>query len=252
MLNKFQEYFSQLNGWPLVGIIVFLLFLSGPILFVIIKICQFLFYVIKFNFNFLINNFNFFPKEQKQNNDIPKSSNISINNTPPVQHENLSLIELKMIELKQREYNNKNQQSQQNNFLKLEIDQKIHQNKIEDKFEIYKLEQKMSILEKEIQKLSINSSLPNSQNVNEEKSNLNNVENEILTKQIPESLKEIFEKISDFENVQLYMLNKIMDNNHNKASYYDSNKNVLYVNPQDLNFFKTFLINKQKENKRLN
>lgn len=143
-----------------------------------------------------------------------------------------------MIELKQREYNNKNQQLQQNNLLQLELNQKLHQNKMEEKFELYKLEQKIVSLEKEIQRLSGNNNFQNKNNTGETNDHL------------PETLKEIFDKISDFENVQLFMLNKMI-NNENK-SYYDSHKNALYINPQDLNFVKNFLVNKQKENKRFN
>ncbi|AYJ01523.1 hypothetical protein CWO85_03405 [Candidatus Phytoplasma ziziphi] len=222
--------------------------LIGPILILIIKLCQILFFIIKCNCNFLIKNLNPKKNTQTKDNDFSEPSNISISNNHPSQNENLSLIELKILEMKQKENNNRHQE---NSLLRLEMNQQIYQNKLEDKLEIHKLEQKIFFLEKEMQRIQNNEIIDKNRKENFSKNYDNNFsekdnsteENDFVKNQIPESLNKIFEKISDFENVQLLMLNKMM----NDKSYYDSDKNVLYINPQDINFVKNFLIGKQKK-----
>ncbi|MDV3168030.1 MAG: hypothetical protein Q8781_00630 [Candidatus Phytoplasma stylosanthis] len=219
--------------------------------------------MLKFNLNFIFSS----NKKNKNNKDKCSfdDSKISITNNPTLNRSDLSLIELKMLESHHKE--NKNQINQQN-ILRLEMDQKINQMKLENKIfsieqknylEKHKLEQQIIFLEKEIEKIKNKnksnqktesfSEKQEDKNINEEKINLDYID-KVIKKQMPKSLKKIFEKISDLENVQLHILNKLMYKNKN--SYYDHSKNILYVKEKDLVFIKTLLFQKKEENKRLN
>jgi hypothetical protein len=244
---------NYIKGHVILFTIIFLLSI-GPILFLIIKSCQMLFFIFKCNLNFLIKNLNTKKNTQNKDNDSSEPSKISINNNHPPQNENFSLIELKILEMEQKENNNR---YQENSLLRLEMNQKIYQNKMEEKLEIHKLEQKIFLLEKEMQRIQNKEFIDKNRrkqfykNYDDDFSEKDDYtqEDDFVKNKIPESLNKIFEKISDFENVQLLMLNKMM----NDKSYYDSDKNVLYINPKDINFVKNFLIDKQKrENKKLN
>ncbi|MDC9032002.1 hypothetical protein [Columbia Basin potato purple top phytoplasma] len=247
LLEYFKEIFSGKATFLqyFLFVIIILIFI-GPILFILFKAIYFIFFIMKCNLDFIKTFVSSNNKSSADNSDSSENPKISINNHSSPDKNNLSLIELKMMEFNQRD----NNQIQQNNFLRLEMDQKINQNKMEEKFEILRLEQKMFFLEKEIQRLSNQNDAKN-QNSHFSKDDNYDTNDELIRKKIPDYLKQIFEKISDLENVQLLMLNKMMTNN-NDNSYYDPDKNVLYVNPKDLDFFKLFLISKNKEKKRLN
>ncbi|MFW8664832.1 hypothetical protein ACOES3_03180, partial [Candidatus Phytoplasma citri] len=79
---------------------------------------------------------------------------------------------------------------------------------------------------------------------------------EALKKQIPESLKKIFDQMENFAEIQLFMLNNMPIENRNNFynvshSYYDSKNKALYIDPKDLIFVKSLLIEKQKQFKQI-
>ncbi|MDV3205465.1 MAG: hypothetical protein Q8899_01710 [Weeping tea tree witches'-broom phytoplasma] len=230
--------------------------------------------LIKFLCNILLLNFNFIFKKKKDidnihNKEIPQ---ISIQNQMPYGENtdnNLTLIELKMLEIHQRETRNS-----KDNLLRLELNQhkietRLELNQQKSYFEKEILKQQISYLEKELNKIqSYNNNMFNGinnngnykANNNDDKKSVNNIKeatnlslkDENLQKQIPESLQKIFDKIENFTEIQLFMLNNMpVNNNSPSQSYYDHQKKVLYVEPKDLLFVRTLLIEKQQKYKGL-
>jgi hypothetical protein len=265
IFNKIEQiYHNNIFGFFLLLFLVLIgLVFIGPIIslicFLIKSIFKIFYHIFLFNWNFIFNNF----KKKKKSQEKPQ---ISINNQIPYQYDekNLTLIEMKILEIAQRERENKNSQ---HNLLKLELNQHKIENKIElneqkNYFEKKILEQQIKFLEKEIEKIKQkkdddninhqkqknNSKKQNINKKNEIEKNLSFID-EAIKKQIPENLKKIFEEIENLKNTQFFILENMIQN-HN--SYYDKNQNILYINPKDLFFIKKLLIDKSKEQKKLN
>ncbi|KXT29171.1 hypothetical protein AXA84_0323 [Candidatus Phytoplasma oryzae] len=243
-------------------LIFVVLILIGPIIFFVLffikTVFRILYYIFLFNWNFI---FGKKPKNKKNNDEIPQ---ISINNQHPNYNEkNLTLIEMKILEINQKE----NRQSH-HNLIKLELNQNKLENKIElneqkNYFEKKLLEQQIKFLEKEIEKIKnkeINKKqeqeeilkINNLKQKQEYDINLSNIEEteENFSKynKIPEDLKKIFDKITNLENIQFYILSNIIKNN---KSYYDEKKHIFYIIPKDLIFIKSILSKKNEENEKL-
>ncbi|QTX02761.1 hypothetical protein LFWB_1910 [Candidatus Phytoplasma luffae] len=269
-ITNFMKYHPWFFAFICFTIFSILFCFYGPIIKAIYKLSEFICKIFVFNFNFLFDK----NKVEKSNNSEGNDSQ----NNPSLNNDNknnnvLSLIEMKMMELNYKsKENNNNNETQKQNLFRLEIEQKLHKYQIENKLSLIEQEQKHSLekqdLKQEIYFLkhqmqshikrnetqSLNFDNPGKESFDREKKEFESI-NEFFKKQIPESLKQIFEKISDVENIQLCMLDKIIDGKNDQKvndSYYDSYKNVLYVNEKDLFFIKTLLEDKKKEQKRLN
>ncbi|MDV3167122.1 MAG: hypothetical protein Q8784_01690 [Vigna little leaf phytoplasma] len=243
------------NDWVNFVIISLFLLILGPIIIYILKIFG----------KLLLNYYRFiwdllFPESNK-NNSLTESSSpqISINNKPqpaflPKNDKDLTLIEIKMIELAQKEENQKQYNSLHLELIKNKLQNKIELNEQKHYFENKLLEQKISNLEKQLQKQvfkqsqnqyskdnKINKTDDIAKDKTAEQISLDIIE-ESVKNQIPNYLKEIFEKVENIENIQLFMLKNTID----KKSYYDHDHNTLYIHPNDLVFIKT-LLNKEEE-----
>ncbi|MEZ0180541.1 hypothetical protein ['Camptotheca acuminata' phytoplasma] len=260
-LQQFLNYLGlSQNPWIIIVLIILALPMFPVFIFGLFKVLYFILYF-NYNFIFLKNKSN----DKKTNNENdPDLNKILINNSPIPNNSNnvdLSLIELKMLECNYKQSQDKSSDKQQ--IFRLEIEQKLHQTTVDQKLELIKyenilkeqkFEQQIFYLKQEIKRLkNDNNNLKEdksfSNNENAKKIDLDSI-NEAINKQIPESLKKIFDKISDFENIQLFILNKLMDQ-QKKDTYYDPQKNILYINEEDLVFAKNLLNDKKKEQKRL-
>ncbi|WP_153369147.1 DUF5320 domain-containing protein [Candidatus Phytoplasma sacchari] len=267
-----EQFFDKINNLYHNNTIEFLFFilLTFIILALIGPIISFIFFFIKIVFKalyrILIFNWNFiFGKNQKEQKKYTENPKISINNQYPDYNNNnkdLTLIEMKILELNQRE----NRQSHHNLF-QIELNQhklenKLELNKQKNYFEKKMLEQQIKSLEKEIEKIKNkektefqkqnDAKIKEYDNKNNKQKNNQNIDLSIIdedfVKQIPDYLKKIFYKIKNLENIQFYILNNIMNN---KESYYNEDEHAFYVNPKDLVFIKKILIQKNEKIKKL-
>ncbi len=242
--------------------------------------------LIKLLMRFVLFLLNFFFGEEKEKNDVNNENpQISIQNQLSddlYKNKNLSLIELTILDMQRRKEEEKNSREKDKDIDLIRLE--LYQSKLESKMELNQqqnffekelLKQKLELLEKELLKNSIKNSFNfngneknqrkndhshnnpsnnnngnNSQegeNVNEKPIDLSFIE-ETINKQIPESLKKIFDQLKNVSEMQLFMLNN-MPMNDNSFSYYDDQKNALYIAPKDLPFVKTLLVD--KTNKQL-
>ncbi|MBP3059542.1 hypothetical protein FEF22_001980 [Texas Phoenix palm phytoplasma] len=269
------EVQTILNSYPILtksivsALIFMLICFSGPIIIIFLtlikKTIELIYRIFIFNLSYIFPHINN-EKEKVDNelnidkNNMQKDNNFSNDKN----NQNLTLIEMKILELENKEYKN---QFHQHNLFKLELNQHKIENKLELNeqkyyFETKRLENQITSLEKELDKVKQTKKYENYFCENENNKFMNkNKDNEFfqekidfdfideaLKKQIPGSLKKIFDRIENLENIQLFILNNIM----NVDSYYDSNKHALYIRPKDFIFVKNFLIDKQREQKKLN
>ncbi|WP_235728174.1 hypothetical protein [Italian clover phyllody phytoplasma] len=241
--------------------------------------------LVKLLMRFILFLLNFFFGEEKEKNDINNENpQISIQNQlsdDVYKNKNLSLIELTILDMKRKEETkNSREKDKDIDLIRLEL----YQSKLESKIELHQqqnffekelLKQKLELLEKELLKNSIKNSFNfngnkkkqrKNDNYNNNNYNDNNGNNsqegenvnkkpidlsffeETINKQIPESLKKIFDQLKNVSEMQLFMLNN-MPMNDNSFSYYDDQKNALYIDPKDLPFVKALLVD--KTNKQL-
>ncbi|KOR75247.1 hypothetical protein CPX_001792 [Candidatus Phytoplasma pruni] len=271
MVNEIWN--NILNNW-VAYLIVSLIILAGPLQKLIKLLMRFVLFLL-----------NFFFGEEKEKNDINnKNPQISIQNQlsdDVYKNKNLSLIELTILDMKRKEEaKNSREKDKDIDLIRLEL----YQSKLESKMELNQqqnffekelLKQKLELLEKELLKNSIKNSFnfngneknqrkndnsnnnnsndnngnnsPERENVNEKPIDLSFIE-ETINKQIPKSLKKIFDQLKNVSEMQLFMLNN-MPMNDNSFSYYDDQKNALYIDPKDLPFVKALLVD--KTNKQL-
>ncbi|WP_308704496.1 hypothetical protein [Candidatus Phytoplasma pruni] len=242
--------------------------------------------LIKLLMRFVLFLLNFFFGEEKEKNDVNNENpQISIQNQLSddlYKNKNLSLIELTILDMQRRKEEEKNSREKDKDIDLIRLE--LYQSKLESKMELNQqqnffekelLKQKLELLEKELLKNSIKNSFnfngneknqrkndhshnnpsnnnngnnsPEGENVNEKPIDLSFIE-ETINKQIPESLKKIFDQLKNVSEMQLFMLNN-MPMNDNSFSYYDDQKNALYIDPKDLPFVKTLLVD--KTNKQL-
>jgi hypothetical protein len=269
---------NNLKTYWVVYLILSSIILSGPIKKLIKLLMRFILFLLNF----------FFGEEKEKNDFNNEKPQISIQNQLSDDHfknnKNLSLIELTILDMK-RKSEEKNLREKDLDVIRLELNQNKLENKIDlnqqkDFFEKELLKQKVDFLEKELLKSSIKNSFNFNNNDDKNKSeninynndfnNNNSMKNkdnnskekesfyqkpidlsfieETINKQIPKSLKKIFDQLKNVSEMQLFMLNN-MPMNDNSFSYYDDKKNVLYIDPKDLPFVKTLLV--EKNNKQL-
>ncbi|EMR14674.1 MULTISPECIES: hypothetical protein [Candidatus Phytoplasma] len=281
MIMNIKEWLNRFpfeNYWWIYFLIIFMF--SEIIKIVLRKILTFIYRIFLLNFHFI---FNIQEEKTKDNqtselNTKTEVPNFSIQNQIPnelYQDKNLTLIELKMLEINRKENENKHKEQS----FRLELNQYKMETKIElqqqkNYFEQEMLKQQINNLEKELLKITTkpkfyhqDSSIKQESKNNTSKTNnklsqnlLENIDltfiDEALKKQIPESLKKIFDRMENFAEIQLFMLNNMPIENRNNFynvshSYYDSKNKALYIDPKDLIFVKSLLIEKQKQFKQI-
>ncbi|MDV3174707.1 MAG: hypothetical protein Q8831_01470 ['Bonamia sp.' little leaf phytoplasma] len=281
MMINIKEWLNRFpfeNYWWIYFLSIFMF--SEIIKIVLRKVLTFIYRILLLNFNFIFN-IQEYKNKDNQNPELNKTIEVpkfSIKNQLPnelYQDKNLTLIELKMLEINQKENENKNKEQA----FRLELNQYKMETKIElqqqkNYFEQEMLKQQIKNLETELLKIntdskiyhensSIKKDLKNNNLDNNKDLSQNVLENidltfidEALKKQIPESLKKIFDKMENFAEIQLFMLNNMPIENYNNFSnvshsYYDSKNKALYIDPKDLIFVKSLLIEKQKQFKQI-
>ncbi|MGE9276822.1 MAG: hypothetical protein ACQKHC_03020 [Candidatus Phytoplasma pruni] len=267
-----NNIFNHLKNYWVPYLILSSIILAGPLQKLVKLLMRFVLFLL-----------NFFFGEEK--NDINKENpQISIQNQlsdDVYKNKNLSLIELTILEMNRKEEaKNSREKDKDIDLIRLEL----YQSKLERKIELHQqqnffekelLKQKLELLEKELLKNSIKNSFnfngneknqrknensnnnnsndnngnnsPEGENVNKKPIDLSFIE-ETINKQIPESLKKIFNQLKNVSEMQLFMLNN-MPMNNNSFSYYDDQKNALYIDPKDFPFVKALLVD--KTNKQL-
>ncbi|MDO8059028.1 hypothetical protein OC683_00100 ['Crotalaria aegyptiaca' phytoplasma] len=275
MMINIKEWLNRFpfeNYWWIYFLSIFMF--SEIIKIVLKKILTFLYRILLLNFNFIFN-IQEYKNKDNQNSELNSKTEIpqfSIQHPLPnelYQDKNLTLIELKMLEINRKENENKNKEQA----FRLELNQYKMETKIElqqqkNYFEQEMLKQQIKNLETELLKINTksktyheNSSIQKDLKNNNSENNKNlspdilkNIDlkfiDEALKKQIPESLKKIFDQMENFSEIQLFMLNNMpIENRNNFAnvshSYYDSKNKALYIDPKDLIFVKSLLIEKQ-------
>ncbi|MDO8060194.1 hypothetical protein [Candidatus Phytoplasma citri] len=281
MMINIKEWLNRFpfeNYWWIYFLSIFMF--SEIIKIVLKKILTFLYRILLLNFNFIFN-IQEYKNKDNQNYELNSKTEIpqfSIQNPLPnelYQDKNLTLIELKMLEINRKENENKNKEQA----FRLELNQYKMETKIElqqqkNYFEQEMLKQQIKNLETELLKIntkskiyhensSIQKDLKNNNSENNKNLSPNILKNidlkfidEALKKQIPESLKKIFDQMENFAEIQLFMLNNMPIENRNNFynvshSYYDSKNKALYIDPKDLIFVKSLLIEKQKQFKQI-
>jgi hypothetical protein len=259
--------------WPQY-LIVSSIILAGPLQKLVKLLMRFVLFLLNF----------FFGEEKEKNNINNENPQIAIQNQlsdDVYKNKNLSLIELTILDMKRKEEaKNSREKDKDIDLIRFEL----YQSKLESKIEFHQqqnffekelLKQKLELLEKELLKNSIKNSFNfngneknqrKNDNYNNNNSNDNNVNNspegknvnkkpidlsfieETINKQIPESLKKIFDQLKNVSEMQLFTLNN-MPMNDNSFSYYDDQKNALYIDPKDFPFVKSLLVD--KTNKQL-
>ncbi|OOP58577.1 hypothetical protein B2G44_01725 [Candidatus Phytoplasma citri] len=277
-IKEWLNRFPFENYWWIYFLSIFMF--SEIIKIVLKKILTFLYRILLLNFNFIFN-IQEYKNKDNQNYELNSKTEIpqfSIQNPLPnelYQDKNLTLIELKMLEINRKENENKNKEQA----FRLELNQYKMETKIElqqqkNYFEQEMLKQQIKNLETELLKIntkskiyhensSIQKDLKNNNSENNKNLSPNILKNidlkfidEALKKQIPESLKKIFDQMENFAEIQLFMLNNMPIENRNNFynvshSYYDSKNKALYIDPKDLIFVKSLLIEKQKQFKQI-
>ncbi|UQV27064.1 hypothetical protein H7686_0001710 [Candidatus Phytoplasma asiaticum] len=281
MMINIKEWLNRFpfeNYWWIYFLSIFMF--SEIIKIVLKKILTFLYRILLLNFNFIFN-IQEYKNKDNQNSELNSKTEIpqfSIQHPLPnelYQDKNLTLIELKMLEINRKENENKNKEQA----FRLELNQYKMETKIElqqqkNYFEQEMLKQQIKNLETELLKINTkskiyheNSSIQKDLKDNNSENNKNlspnilqNIDlkfiDEALKKQIPESLKKIFDQMENFAEIQLFMLNNMPIENRNNFSnvshsYYDSKNKALYIDPKDLIFVKSLLIEKQKQFKQI-
>ncbi|MDV3166268.1 MAG: hypothetical protein Q8807_01120 ['Waltheria sp.' little leaf phytoplasma] len=281
MMINIKEWLNRFpfeNYWWIYFLSIFMF--SEIIKIVLKKILTFLYRILLLNFNFIFNIQEYKNKdnqksESKSKTEIPQ---FSIQHPLPnelYQDKNLTLIELKMLEINRKENENKSKEQA----FRLELNQYKMETKIElqqqkNYFEQEMLKQQIKNLETELLKINTKSKIYHENSSIQKDLQNNNAENnkdlspnilknidlkfidEALKKQIPESLKKIFDQMENFAEIQLFMLNNMPIENRNNFSnvshsYYDSKNKALYIDPKDLIFVKSLLIEKQKQFKQI-
>ncbi|XXP77419.1 MAG: hypothetical protein AB3N34_00550 [Lettuce witches'-broom phytoplasma] len=272
ILNNLKTYLVEYSFLSFIILSCIILILAGPLKKLIKSLIRFVLFLLNF----------FFGEEKNDiNNENPQISIQNQLSDDVYKNKNLSLIELTILDMKRKEEaKNSREKDKDIDLIRLEL----YQSKLESKMELNQqqnffekelLKQKLELLEKELLKNSIKNSFnfnvneknqrkndnsnnnnsndnngnnsPEGENVNEKPIDLSFIE-ETINKQIPESLKKIFDQLKNVSEMQLFILNN-MPMNDNSFSYYDDQKNALYIDPKDLPFVKTLLAD--KTNKKL-
>ncbi|MDO8057444.1 hypothetical protein [Candidatus Phytoplasma gossypii] len=281
MMINIKEWLNRFpfeNYWWIYFLSIFMF--SEIIKIVLKKILTFLYRILLLNFNFIFNIQEYKNKDNQNSElnsktEIPQFSIQHPSSNELYKDKNLTLIELKMLEINRKENENKNKEQA----FRLELNQYKMETKIElqqqkNYFEQEMLKQQIKNLETELLKIntkskiyhdnsSIQKDLKNNNSENNKNLSPNILKNidlkfidEALKKQIPESLKKIFDQMENFAEIQLFMLNNMPIENRNNFSnvshsYYDSKNKALYIDPKDLIFVKSLLIEKQKQFKQI-
>ncbi|WP_148208577.1 hypothetical protein [Candidatus Phytoplasma mali] len=149
------------------------------------------------------------------------SEYVENNNNKNNFNNNLSLIEIKTLELLSKENNN-------SNYHNLEIEQKLNFQKIEQQLMIKDMENKLQqkLFEMEIQQKIDNLKL-STENTNNENNQINKDKiNLKLNKEIIKHLKEMKQDIKD--------IHFSLINDKKTKTYYNVEEQILYINPYDL------------------